>query len=55
VRGTIKIDSVTWELKNNDVAYIHIVQFDQSLQLISKKAANEILKSPAKNYLRFKR
>ncbi len=51
VRGTIKIDSVTWELKENDVAYIHIVQFDQSLSADFKKVSNEILKSSAKKII----
>jgi len=59
IRSTIKIDSITWELiasgeadgKNNDVAYIHIIQFDQTLSTDFKKVANEILKSPAKKII----
>ena len=60
VRGTIKIDSVTWELlastgeadgKDNDIAYIHIFQFDQPLSDDFKKIANEILKSSAKKII----
>lgn len=47
-RDTIKIDSVKWELKDNDVAYIKINQFDQPLSEDFKKVALEILKSPAK-------
>jgi carboxyl-terminal processing protease len=48
VRDTIKVDSVTWELKNGDVAYIHMNQFDQTLSPDFSKIANEIIKSPAK-------
>ena len=48
IRDTIKVDSIKWEIKNDDVAYIQIRQFDQSLSNDFKKAAFEILKSPAK-------
>ena len=57
IRDTIKIESVRWELlastgeaggKEKDIAYIHIIQFGQSLNTDFKKAAFEILKSPAK-------
>lgn len=48
VRDTIKIISVDWELKGDDVAYIHIHQFDESLSNEFKRIAFEILKSPAK-------
>ncbi len=48
IRDTIKVDSISWELKDNDIAYIHIRQFDQSLSSDFKKAAFEILASPAK-------
>lgn len=51
LRGTIKIDSVTWELKENDIAYIHIVQFDQPLPSDFKRVSNEILKSSAKKII----
>jgi carboxyl-terminal processing protease len=47
-RDTIKINSIDWELKNEDVAVIHIHQFDQTLSADFKKAAFEIIKSPAK-------
>lgn len=47
-RGTIVIPSIKWELKNGDVAYIHIFEFDQSLPTAFKKAALEILSGPAK-------
>ncbi len=47
-RDTIKVDSVKWQLKNNDVAYIHIFQFDQTLSADLKTIVYQILKSPAK-------
>lgn len=47
-RDTIKIPSIEWELKNGDVAYIHIYQFDQTLSVDFKKVAFEIINSPAK-------
>lgn len=51
IRDTIKIDSVTWELKDNDIAYIHIFQFDEPLTDDFRGIANEILKSPAKKII----
>jgi len=48
IRDTIKIPSMDWELKNGDVAYVHMYQFDQNLSNDFKKAAFEILSSPAK-------
>ncbi|MSU54458.1 MAG: S41 family peptidase, partial [Candidatus Staskawiczbacteria bacterium] len=51
VRATIKIDSINWELKNGDVAIIYIHQFDQTLSADFKKAAFEILQSPAKKII----
>src|SRR3989344_6165471 len=50
-RDTIKIPSMTWEIKNGDVAYIHLHQFDQNLSPDFKKAALEILKSPVKKII----
>jgi len=47
-RGTIKIDSMKWELKEGDIAYIHIYQFDQALPYDFRTAGLEILSSPAK-------
>src|SRR3989344_4350947 len=47
VRDTIKIDSIEWELKDGDVAYIQIHQFGQSLSSDFKRIAFEILESPA--------
>ena len=51
IRGTIKVDAVKWNLKNDDVAHIQIRQFDQSLSPDFKKIAFEILKSPAKKII----
>ncbi len=47
-RATITIPSMDWELKNGNVAYIRFYQFDQTLAADFKKAAFEILSSPAK-------
>ena len=51
IRGTIKVDAVKWELKENSVAYIQIRQFDQSLPTDFKKIAFDILKSPAQKII----
>lgn len=48
IRATIKIPSMSWELKEGDVAYIQIHQFGQQLPVDFKKAVFEILSSPAK-------
>ena len=48
VRDTIKIDSVDWELKDGNVAYINIRQFGETLSADFKKIAFEMLASPAK-------
>lgn len=47
-RATINIPSMDWELKDGNVAYIRLYQFDQTLGADFKKAAFEILSSPAK-------
>ena len=47
-RETIKIPPMKWELKDGDVAYVHIYQFDEALPNDFKKAALEILSGPAK-------
>lgn len=46
-RGTINIPSIDWELKDENIAYIHIYLFDQSLPSKFNKIALEILNSPA--------
>lgn len=51
VRDTIKVDSVKWEMKSNDVAYINIRQFNQPLTSDFKKVAFEIMESPAKKII----
>ncbi len=48
VRDTIKVNSIDWQLKNGDVAYIQIHQFDESLTADFATAVSQILKSPAK-------
>lgn len=47
-RSTINIPSVDWELKDENIAYIHIYLFDQALSSNFNKIASEILNSPAK-------
>ena len=48
VRDTIKVETIYWELKQGDVAYINIAQFGQTLTADFRKVAYEILQSPAK-------
>jgi carboxyl-terminal processing protease len=47
-RDTIKLKSIEWSLKNGDVAYIQIYQFNETLSADFEKVALEVLKSPAK-------
>lgn len=47
-RDTINVPLVEWSIKNSDVAYVKINQFDQNLSADFKKTALEILQSPAK-------
>ncbi|MGA2417640.1 MAG: S41 family peptidase [Candidatus Staskawiczbacteria bacterium] len=47
-RDTIVVPSMKWSLKDNDVAYIQIFQFDETLPSDFKTAALQILQSPAK-------
>ena len=51
IRDTIKVNSIDWELKDGDIAYISIHQFDQSLSADFKKIAFEMLASPAKKII----
>lgn len=51
IRDVIKIPSLKWELLENNIAYIHIYQFSESLSSDFKKAAIEILNSPAKKII----
>jgi len=48
IRDTIKIESIAWELKEGNIAYINIRHFDLSLSYEFKKIAFEVLSSPAK-------
>ena len=47
-RETIKVPSIDWSIKNGDVAYIQIHQFDDTLSSDFQTAALQILQSPAK-------
>ncbi|MDP3883220.1 MAG: S41 family peptidase [Candidatus Staskawiczbacteria bacterium] len=50
-RGTITIPPLKWELKNGNIAYIQIFQFDESLSPDFNVAAREILQSPARKII----
>ncbi len=51
IRDTVKVNSMDWELKNGNIAYIQIHQFDESLTNDFKKSSFEILQSPAKKII----
>lgn len=46
-RETIKINAIEWELKEGNVAYISMHQFDQQLPADFARIAMEIMQSPA--------
>jgi carboxyl-terminal processing protease len=48
IRDTINVPTMAWSLKDGDVAYVQIFQFDDNLTSEFKKAALQILQSPAK-------
>lgn len=48
IRDTINVPAIEWSLKNGDVAYIHIYQFDSVLGDDFKTVAMQIMQSPAK-------
>jgi carboxyl-terminal processing protease len=48
VRDTINVPSINWSMKDKDVAYIQIYQFDGSLSSNFSKIAFQILQSSAK-------
>lgn len=50
-RDTINIPSVDWEIKNGDVVYVHIYQFDQTLSANFANIAQHILQSTAKKII----
>ena len=51
IRDTIKIPSLEWELLNDDIAYLHLYQFNQTLTSDFEKAAIEILAGPSKRII----
>jgi carboxyl-terminal processing protease len=50
-RETIIVPSVTWSLKDGDIAYIKMSQFDETLSSDFKKDALQIMQSPAKKII----
>ena len=50
-RDTIVIPPMEWEVKNGDVAYIKIYQFDESLSSDFRSAVSQILQSSAKKII----
>lgn len=46
-RDTIKVDAMSWEIKNERIAYVKINQFGQSLPSDFRTAASQILNSSA--------
>jgi len=51
IRDTIKVPSIDWSLKNGDIAYIQIYQFDDNLSSDFETTALEILQSSAKKII----
>ena len=47
-RDTIKVPSIEWSLKDGDIAYVQIYQFDDTLSSDFETIALKILQSPAK-------
>ena len=47
VRGVIEIPSLKWELKDDNIAYLHLYHFTEKAAYDFRKAAIEILESPA--------
>lgn len=50
-RDTIKVPLIEWSLKDGDVAYVQIYQFDQTLSADFSATALKILQSPAKKII----
>lgn len=48
VRDTIVVPTMKWELKNNDVAYIKLNEFGETISADFQTSALQILQSPAK-------
>ncbi len=51
VRATIKVPSIEWSMKDDNVAYIQIYQFNQALPQDFEAIALKILQSPAKKII----
>lgn len=51
IRNVIKVPSIKWELKDGNIAYIEIYTFSQTADADFRKAALEIIKSPAKKII----
>jgi len=51
IRGTIKIPSMEWSIKDTDIAYLQLFQFSESLSSDFRTVAFEILQSPAKKII----
>lgn len=51
VRDVIQVPSLKWELKEGDIAYLKLYQFSEKAGFDLKKAATEILQSPAKKII----
>jgi carboxyl-terminal processing protease len=48
IRDTIKVPSIEWSIKDGDIAYVQIYQFDETLSSDFETIALKILQSPAK-------
>jgi len=51
VREIIEVPSLKWELKDSNIAYLKIYQFSEKASLDFRKAAIEILESPAQKII----
>lgn len=51
VRGVIKVPSLKWELKEDNIAYLKIYQFSEKASVDFQKVAIEILESPAQKII----
>ncbi|MCX6723211.1 MAG: S41 family peptidase, partial [Candidatus Staskawiczbacteria bacterium] len=51
IRDTIKVPSIEWSIKDGDVAYIQMYQFDETLSPDFKAIALKILQSPVKKII----
>ena len=51
VRDVIKVPSLKWEMKDENIAYIQLYQFSENASADFRKAAIEILESPAQKII----